>query len=233
MVDPQRDLGGADPYSLLGVDRDADDATIISAHRRLIRQVHPDLTDGDAERTKLLNLARTVLLDPDLRADYDAGPPAATASPPTQSAWNEADVMRGPGSSPITDPPSAPPIIDDVVDAWPQPAAPPNWDAVPTYKTYQYPSYVYPASAYGYPPLQYRYVEPASNVLGILSLVMAACLCGPVGAVLGIVALALGRRTGFAGRVCAWIAIGLAVMEFIAFIVFYAILLIGPNAAQS
>lgn len=37
-----------DPYTILGVDRSASDATIAAAHRRLARTFHPDVAGDDA-----------------------------------------------------------------------------------------------------------------------------------------------------------------------------------------
>jgi hypothetical protein len=66
-----RDLAGADPYRLLGVPRTASHDEITRAYKRRVRDVHPDLPDGSEEQTKLLHVAREVLLDPALRAEYD------------------------------------------------------------------------------------------------------------------------------------------------------------------
>jgi hypothetical protein len=46
---------------LLGVDEEADAATIADAHRRLIQKVHPD-AGGSAELAAQVNQARDVLL---------------------------------------------------------------------------------------------------------------------------------------------------------------------------
>ncbi len=46
---------------LLGVDRAADEATIRSAHRRLMAEAHPD-RGGSAEEARALNAARDLLL---------------------------------------------------------------------------------------------------------------------------------------------------------------------------
>ncbi|MEO1170357.1 MAG: DnaJ domain-containing protein [Pseudomonadota bacterium] len=46
---------------LLGVDEDADQASIRSAHRRLIAKVHPDV-GGSAELARRVNAARDILL---------------------------------------------------------------------------------------------------------------------------------------------------------------------------
>ena len=64
-----------DPYELLGVDRDADDATIKKAYRRLARQYHPDVNpDAESqEKFKEISHAYEVLRDPQKRAAYDRG----------------------------------------------------------------------------------------------------------------------------------------------------------------
>jgi len=64
-----------DPYELLGVDRDADDATIKKAYRRLARQYHPDVNPDpeSQERFKEVSHAYEILSDPQKRAAYDRG----------------------------------------------------------------------------------------------------------------------------------------------------------------
>jgi hypothetical protein len=66
-----RDLNGHDPYELLGVDRTADREAIARAYRRRIQLVHPDRLGGDEDAAKLLHVARAVLLDAQLRAEYE------------------------------------------------------------------------------------------------------------------------------------------------------------------
>src|SRR5947209_11852960 len=63
-----------DYYEVLGVSRDADDATIKKAFRRLARELHPDVNkhDPDAEdKFKEAAEAYEVLSDPERRATYD------------------------------------------------------------------------------------------------------------------------------------------------------------------
>lgn len=63
-----------DYYEVLGVARDADEATLKSAFRRLAMQFHPDRNQGDTEaesKFKEINEAYDVLKDGQKRAAYD------------------------------------------------------------------------------------------------------------------------------------------------------------------
>lgn len=60
-----------DPYDILSVNRDADDATIRAAYRRLAKESHPD-SGGDAEAFVLAQKAQDLLLDPLRRKVFDA-----------------------------------------------------------------------------------------------------------------------------------------------------------------
>lgn len=63
-----------DPYEVLGVSRSATDDDIRKAYRRLARQHHPDMNEGDKDsetRFKQLSKAYEVLSDPGKRRDYD------------------------------------------------------------------------------------------------------------------------------------------------------------------
>jgi molecular chaperone DnaJ len=63
-----------DYYSLLEIERTADDATIKSSYRKLAMRWHPDKNPGDAEaeaRFKTISEAYDCLKDPQKRAAYD------------------------------------------------------------------------------------------------------------------------------------------------------------------
>jgi DnaJ-class molecular chaperone len=65
-----------DPYEALGVARDATDAAIRSAYRKLAKTHHPDLNPGKpeaAERFKEIGTAYGLLSDKDKRARFDRG----------------------------------------------------------------------------------------------------------------------------------------------------------------
>lgn len=63
-----------DYYEVLGVPKDADDATIKSAYRKLAKKYHPDMNPGDKNaeaKFKEASEAYAVLSDKDKRAKYD------------------------------------------------------------------------------------------------------------------------------------------------------------------
>ena len=65
-----------DYYKTLGVGKNASDAEIKKAYRKLARQYHPDRNPGDKkaeERFKEISQAHDVLSDPDKRKAYDRG----------------------------------------------------------------------------------------------------------------------------------------------------------------
>lgn len=65
-----------DPYSVLGVSKDADEKAIKSAYRRLAKKYHPDSNQGDAsakDRFAEANTAYEILGDKDKRAQFDRG----------------------------------------------------------------------------------------------------------------------------------------------------------------
>lgn len=71
-----------DHYEILGVARDADERTIRSAYRRLVRRYHPDLAgEGTTSRFLMVRHAYEVLSDPETRREYDRQISAATSGP--------------------------------------------------------------------------------------------------------------------------------------------------------
>ena len=68
------DWANKDFYQVLGVDKDADAATIKKAYRKLAREHHPDSKPGDKvaeERFKQVAEAYDVVGDPEKRKEYD------------------------------------------------------------------------------------------------------------------------------------------------------------------
>jgi DnaJ-class molecular chaperone len=66
----------ADPYTVLGVKKDASQDEIQKAYRRLAKKLHPDLNPGNRqaeERFKEVSAAYDLLGDPDKRARFDRG----------------------------------------------------------------------------------------------------------------------------------------------------------------
>ncbi|MCE7795600.1 DnaJ domain-containing protein [Sphingobium sufflavum] len=66
----------ADPYSLLGIPRTADDAAIKSAYRKLAKELHPDKNKDNpkaADRFSEVTAAYDLLSDKDKRAQFDRG----------------------------------------------------------------------------------------------------------------------------------------------------------------
>lgn len=61
-----------DLYAVLGVARDASEAEIRRAYRKLASENHPD-AGGDHEVMAKLNVAKEILLDPARRRRYDSG----------------------------------------------------------------------------------------------------------------------------------------------------------------
>lgn len=65
-----------DPYSVLGVARDASESAIRAAYRKLAKRYHPDVNPGKpeaGERFKTISAAYDLLSDPEKRGRYDRG----------------------------------------------------------------------------------------------------------------------------------------------------------------
>ncbi|HYP88914.1 MAG TPA: J domain-containing protein [Polyangiaceae bacterium] len=90
-----KDVLEADLYAELGLLPDATESEIRVAYRQQVRTSHPDLNHDDPEavlRTKRLNAAAKVLLDPALRRIYDRaprGPQPVGVKPARRPAWFE------------------------------------------------------------------------------------------------------------------------------------------------
>lgn len=89
-----------DPYELLGVPRDAAEADIKAAFRRLALRLHPDKNPDDPtahERFTQLNQAYQILSDPEKRRTYDRVGPAAFersgAVPPPTDFSNLEEIL--------------------------------------------------------------------------------------------------------------------------------------------
>jgi len=85
----------ATPYEVLGVSPTASQDDLRRAYRRLMRETHPD-TGGDAARFTAVQVAWERVGDPDDRAAYDRGRPAARDETPftwaPQSRPKQADT---------------------------------------------------------------------------------------------------------------------------------------------
>src|ERR1700723_83237 len=65
-----------DPYTTLGVKKDATQTEIQKAYRRLAKKLHPDLNPGNKiaeDKFKEVSAAYDLLNDPDKRARFDRG----------------------------------------------------------------------------------------------------------------------------------------------------------------
>jgi hypothetical protein len=76
-ADPERVDDASPPaeghYAVLGVTRAATDESLKRAFRRAAMRAHPDVTGDGGARFRAINLAYSVLSDPELRGLYDAG----------------------------------------------------------------------------------------------------------------------------------------------------------------
>ena len=95
-----------DLYGLLGLPKDAPQEDVRRAHRRLVREYHPDANPGDdsaEERFKEVQHAYEVLSDPRKRREYDEGllraSPSRGGGDPARGGGTRARAGRGAGTS--------------------------------------------------------------------------------------------------------------------------------------
>ncbi len=94
-----------DLYGLLGLPKEAPQEDIRSAHRRLVREYHPDANPGNdsaEERFKEIQHAYEVLSDPRKRREYDEGLLRASSrsgGDPSRAHGTRARARRGAGTS--------------------------------------------------------------------------------------------------------------------------------------
>ena len=83
----------ADPYTVLGVKKDASESEIRKAYRRLAKKLHPDLNPGNKEaeeQFKEVTAAYDLLGDPEKRARFDRGEiDASGAERPTHRFYRD------------------------------------------------------------------------------------------------------------------------------------------------
>ena len=94
-----------DLYIVLGVEREATDADIRKAYRRLARRFHPDINPGDREaaaRFRMILAAYETLIDPDRRRRYDSGGLAGASEKATAFGFTGFDFSGSIGHHPTT-----------------------------------------------------------------------------------------------------------------------------------
>lgn len=90
-----------DPYKLLGVSPNASESEIKKAHRRLAKELHPDLRPDDvasAERFKRVNAAYELLSDSERRRRFDRGEIDASGEPRRPHGRRPTAQAQAPGS---------------------------------------------------------------------------------------------------------------------------------------
>src|SRR5436189_269311 len=95
-----------DFYAVLGVPRDAAEADVKKAYRKLAMEYHPDRNNGDKaaeEKFKQITEAYEVLRDPEKRAAYDRYGPAGLRRGAGRGRWG-ATRSRSSASSSLSPP---------------------------------------------------------------------------------------------------------------------------------
>ncbi len=89
-----------DPYSVLGVARNAGDGEVKKAYHRLAKELHPDLNPDDdvvAERFKEVSAAYSLLGDPATRKRFDKGEIGADGQEKARYSYEYAGGNGSPG----------------------------------------------------------------------------------------------------------------------------------------
>ncbi|MGI8929349.1 MAG: J domain-containing protein [Candidatus Limnocylindrales bacterium] len=104
-----------DPYRALGLRRDATDADVKTAHRKLAKRFHPDAENGDKDRVLRVQEAYKVLTNPLLRREWDArhAPGPMRADRPSPAAPGAGPRPRAPRRPPRPPQQDAPPRAAD------------------------------------------------------------------------------------------------------------------------
>lgn len=87
-----------DPYTALGVTRNATDADIRSTYKRLVKELHPDVNPGDKvseERFKKVSAAFSILGDAEKRRRFDRGEIDASGQDRTEHPFYRHASGRG------------------------------------------------------------------------------------------------------------------------------------------
>ena len=111
-------MAADDPYTVLGVRRDADQEEIRRAFRKLAKLHHPDLNPGKKEaeaRFKSMNAAYDLLSDPEKRARFDRGEIDANGAERPDRAYYRAYADGAQGAR---QPHSGPPPDFDINDVF-------------------------------------------------------------------------------------------------------------------
>jgi DnaJ-class molecular chaperone len=90
----------ADPYSILGVSKDADQKAIKTAYRKLAKELHPDKNKDNpkaTERFSTVTRAYDILSDPKSRASFDRGEIDGDGNPAAPRGFGGYNGQSGPG----------------------------------------------------------------------------------------------------------------------------------------
>lgn len=216
-----RDLGGADPWKLLGVGRDAGAEEIKRSYRRLSRNHHSDL-GGNADQQARLNRAYEILSDPSRSAGYalllhrNSEPPADHRRRPEPDEPVDDPFQWASGPGPTTGAPrSTPPRQDNVPPYRSRYTTPPHQDshsAPPYQDPYKAPPYREPYTAPRYDDTYYAQPPRRGGVnWQAIAALITAVTCVPVSILLSIAALRTMRSSGERGKTLVWIALAINV----------------------